>query len=83
MNNNNTSLANILMKLKDGQTFEPDNSGKIFTKMGGIVVTQCMDDYNWIKANVDTDFFNTYVGRIVFVSRSASASESEIVTQMR
>jgi hypothetical protein len=81
--NNNNSLANILMKLKDGQTLEPDNSGKIFTKMGGIIVTQCMDDYNWLKANVDTYFFNTYVGRIVYVSRSASTSESQIVTQTR
>ena len=69
-----TNLVHALTQLKEGDTFEPCNSGKIFTKMGGLFVTQDMDAYNWMKANVDTDFFNTYVARIVFESRSRSRS---------
>ncbi len=69
-------MTEILAGLKEGQSVELDNdnnSGKIFTKMAGLFVTQDLDAYQWIKANVSSDFFSTYVARIVSVSRSRSA----------
>ena len=70
-------MTEILAGLKEGQSVELDNdnnSGKIFTKMAGLFVTQDLDAYQWIKANVSSDFFSTYVARIVSVSRSRSMS---------
>ena len=71
-------MTEILAGLKEGQDVEldKDNTGKIFTKMAGLFVTQDLDAYQWIKANVSVDFFSTYVARIVSVSRSAIDSPS-------
>ena len=70
-------MMEILAGLKEGQSVELDNdhnTGKIFTKMAGLFVTQDLDAYQWIKANVSSDFFSTYVARIVSVSRPRSRS---------
>ena len=71
-------MTELLAGLKEGQSAEldNDNTGKIFTKMAGLFVTQDLDAYQWIKASVSTDFFSTYVARIVSVSRSAIVSPS-------
>ena len=64
-------LTNCFAMLKENQCFRLDKSEKIFKKMAGLVVATNMDDYTWIKSRVSEHFFNTYVGRVVYVRMHA------------
>ncbi len=64
---NDAHFFNILTQLNEGQFFE-HSSGKNFTKFAGLIAAHDIDTYNWLKSNVSTDFFNTYVVRIVLLS---------------
>ena len=75
-NMNEKCITDILGKLKEGQRIELNNSGKIFTKMGGLLVTPVIADYNWMKSQVSSHLFDRHIARIVFVSAGASAGAS-------
>ena len=55
-------------QLKDGDKFEPVGSGKIFTKMAGVLVAPDLESYTWIKSKTSSEFFNKYVVRIMYSS---------------
>jgi hypothetical protein len=56
----------ILTQMKEGEVFELN--GKMFTKWAGLVVAPDMEAVEWMKANVDAEFFNKYVIRILNAS---------------
>jgi hypothetical protein len=56
----------ILAHMKEGEVFEL--SGKTFTKWAGLLVAPDMEAVEWMKANVDAEFFNKYVIRILHAS---------------
>ena len=56
----------IFMQLKESDVIELN--GKTFTKWAGLVVAPDMEAVEWMKANVDADFFNKYVVRIMDAS---------------
>jgi hypothetical protein len=64
--NSNTTLlfASILADTKEGRCFKLNNSGKVFTKLAGMIAAPDMEAYEWIRANVSAEFFNTCVVRI-------------------
>ena len=56
----------IFMQLKESDVIELN--GKTFTKWAGLVVAPDMEAVEWMKANVDAEFFNKYVVRIMDAS---------------
>jgi hypothetical protein len=56
----------ILTQMKEGEVFEL--GGKTFTKWAGLVVAPDMEAVEWMKSNVDAEFFNKYVVRIMHAS---------------
>jgi len=56
----------IFMQLKESEVFEL--GGKTFTKWAGLLVAPDMEAVEWMKANVDAEFFNKYVVRIMDAS---------------
>jgi len=56
----------ILKQLKEGEVFEL--GGKTFTKWAGLLVAPDMEAVEWMKSNVDAEFFNKYVVRIMHAS---------------
>lgn len=65
-------------RLREGQSFQTSESGKIFKKMAGMLVALDMDAYNWIKSRVSAHFFNTRVVRLVYVSARCGTRRTEI-----
>jgi hypothetical protein len=63
------SIDCAFAQLKEGRGFEPVGSGKIFTRMAGLLVAPDLEAYKWIKANTSPEFFNEHVVRILY-SRS-------------
>jgi hypothetical protein len=56
----------IFMQLKESDVIELN--GKTFTKWAGLVVAPDMEAVEWMKTNVDAEFFNKYVVRIMDAS---------------
>jgi hypothetical protein len=56
----------ILTQMKEGEVFEL--GGKTFTKWAGLLVAPDMEACELIKANVNEEFFNKYVIRILHAS---------------
>ena len=56
----------IFMQLKESDVIELN--GKTFTKWAGLVVAPDMEAVEWMQANVDAEFFNKYVVRIMDAS---------------
>jgi N-dimethylarginine dimethylaminohydrolase len=56
----------ILKQLKEGDVIELN--GKTFAKWAGLVVAPDMEAVEWMKSNVDAEFFNKYVVRIMHAS---------------
>jgi len=66
MQTNHANAERILTQMKEGEVFEL--GGKTFTKWAGLVVAPDMEAVEWMKANVDAEFFNKYVVRIMDAS---------------
>ena len=62
-------IDHLFSNLKEGQSIRCNDQEKNFTKMGGLILAPDIDSYNWIKTRVSATFFNTYVGRLVSVSK--------------
>ncbi len=60
------SYSTILARAKEGQCFNLDQSGKVFTKLSGMIAAPDMDAYESIRPNVSAEFFNTRVVRIAY-----------------
>jgi hypothetical protein len=72
---NAAELPTRFAQLIEGRCFQiDDDSGKVFKKMAGLLLAPDTDAYNWIKARVSANFFNTYVVRIVYVSASCGGT---------
>jgi hypothetical protein len=56
----------ILARTKDGQCFKLDQSGKVFTKIAGMIAAPDMEAYESVRMNVSPDFFNTHVVRVAY-----------------
>ena len=63
---NTSAFYAILSNAKDGQSFTLDNSGKIFTKIAGMIAAPDMDAYESVRMAVSAEFFNTYVVRVAY-----------------
>lgn len=59
-------FSTILARAKEGQCFKLDQSGKVFTKIAGMIAAPDMDAYESVRMNVSPDFFNTYVVRVAY-----------------
>jgi len=62
------SIVSAFAQLKEGHGFEPVGSGKIFTRMAGLLVAPDLEAYMWIKSNASPEFFNERVVRILYSS---------------
>jgi hypothetical protein len=62
-------IDHLFSNFKEGQSIRCNDQEKNFTKMGGLILASDIDSYNWIKTRVSVTFFNTYVGRLVSVSK--------------
>jgi len=60
------TFSTILDHAKEGQCFNLDQSGKVFTKVAGMIAAPDMDAYESIRPNVSAEFFNTRVVRIAY-----------------
>jgi hypothetical protein len=60
------SYSTILARAKEGQCFNLDQSGKVFTKVAGMIAAPDMEAYESIRPNVSAEFFNTRVVRIAY-----------------
>lgn len=72
--NNTLLFSTILAETKEGRCFKLDNSGKVFTKLAGMIAAPDMGAYEWIRANVSAEFFNTRVVRIAHARVPAPAN---------
>ena len=75
MNNNNIYpiypihyIVSTFTQFKNGFVFEPNGSGKKFTKMAGVLVAPDTEAFEWIRLNVSPEFFNEYVVKILYAS---------------
>ena len=60
------TFSNILAHAKEGQYFKLDQSGKVFTKIAGMIAAPDMEAYESVRMKVSTDFFNTHVVRVAY-----------------
>jgi hypothetical protein len=66
------TFSTILDRAKEGQCFNLDQSGKVFTKVAGMIAAPDMESYESIRPNVSAEFFNTRVVRIAYARAYAS-----------
>lgn len=64
----NDLVAHAFARLKEGESFEPNGTGKTFTKKAGSIVAPDMESCEWVKATLGNDFFNEHVIRILHAS---------------
>lgn len=61
-------IVEVFAQLKNGDVVEPIGSGKLFTKLADLLVAPDMEAYDWIRENVNSEFFNKYVVRVLYAS---------------
>jgi hypothetical protein len=71
------SYSTILAHAKEGQCFNLDQSGKVFTKVAGMIAAPDMEAYESIRPNVSAEFFNTRVVRIAYARAYATTSKRQ------
>lgn len=72
-----STISTILNHAKEGQCFNLDQSGKVFTKVAGMIAAPDMEAYESIRPNVSAEFFNTRVVRIAYARACAYATTSK------
>lgn len=63
---NTLLFSAILASAKEMGRFNLTNSEKVFTKLAGMLAAPDMEAYEWVRMNVDDEFFNTRVVRIAY-----------------
>ena len=71
------SYSTILAHAKEGQCFNLNQSGKVFTKVAGMIAAPDMEAYESIRPNVSAEFFNTRVVRIAYARAYATTSKRQ------
>lgn len=56
----------ILARANEGHCFKLDQSGKVFTKIAGMIAAPDMEAYESVRMNVSPDFFNAHVVRVAY-----------------
>lgn len=75
------TFSTILDHAKEGQCFNLDQSGKVFTKVAGMIAAPDMDAYESIRPNVSAEFFNTRVVRIAYARAYAACATTKLKRQ--
>lgn len=68
------SYSTILDNAKEGRSFKLDQSGRVFTKIAGMIAAPDMEAYESIRPNVSAEFFNTRVVRVAYARARVSAA---------
>lgn len=64
----NDLVVYAFARLKEGESFEPNGSGKMFTKWAGSIVAPDAEACEWVKTTLGNDFFNKHFVRILYAS---------------